>query len=511
MFIHSTSKKLAAFFSYLFIGLNSISSILLTPFLLKYLGVDEYGVYQMIYSIGQYVLILDLGIGTVMVRYLAEYLAKNDMQGLRGFAGMMSLMTLIICFIVIAVGIYIDLNIVNIFPNLPSEFIDKAHWMFNLMIIQFVFTIIDNYINGAIFAFERFVFTKIVGIIKILLVLGLTILLVYLGYGAVGVVLANTIVISMALIINIVYAYYVIGFRISIKGWDLKCLYPAMGLMLAMLLQSVVANVNSSVDKTILGIMCTPTDVAIYSIAATIITMFNTLPTVISGFFQPQVTRMVVVGTNGAELTDLVIRVGRWQFIICAAMLSGLTLFGADFLNLWVGGSFSADEIHFCLLIMLIILPFNMLPLIQNVCITILNAYDKRLHRSLILMGICVLHIFFTIIVVKGWGPIGSPLGTAISYFIGYVIVLNVYYSKVLGLEISRMFKEIFSRLWICIIFSTLLCCPFYLISVNSWGVFCIECIIFIVVLFASLLKYGFNGDERLIVQSSLNTILRRK
>ena len=77
--INSTSKKTAAIFSYIFLALNSVSAIFLTPFLLKYLGVDEYGLYQMVYSIGQYILILDLGISTVMVRYIAEteFKAKN--------------------------------------------------------------------------------------------------------------------------------------------------------------------------------------------------------------------------------------------------------------------------------------------------------------------------------------------------------------------------------------------------------------------------------------------------
>ena len=145
--------------------------------------------------------------------------------------------------------------------------------------------------------------------------------------------------------------------------------------------------VNSSADKTILGIMCKKADVTVYSIAASIITLFNTLPTVISSLFQPQVTRMVVNGASKSELTNLVIRVGRWQFVMCGLLLFGLAFFGIDFLHLWVGHRLTHDQQVFTWIIMMVILPFNMVPLVQTVCISILNAYDKRLYRSLILAG----------------------------------------------------------------------------------------------------------------------------
>lgn len=132
--INSTSKKTAAIFSYIFLALNSISAIFLTPFLLKYLGVDEYGLYQMVYSIGQYILILDLGISTIMVRYIAEYIAREDYEGMKKFSGMIAILTLLICIVVICIGFVIDYNLENIFTTLSTEDYSKSHWMFNLMI-----------------------------------------------------------------------------------------------------------------------------------------------------------------------------------------------------------------------------------------------------------------------------------------------------------------------------------------------------------------------------------------
>ena len=504
LLINSTSKKFAAILSYLYLALNSLVSILLTPFLLKYLGVEEYGLYQMIYSVGHYIMILDLGIATVMVRYVSEYQEKKDYDGMEKFAGMVAVLTFIICCVVLCVGEIVNYNLENIYTKLSTKDYIKAHWMFNLMIYQFIVTIIDNYLQGIINAYERFVFVKIMSLIKICAVFSLTIVFVHSGFGAVGIVMANAIVFTVLALFDLFYVIKMLRFHIQITHWNKTIITPVFGLMLAMLLQSVVGNVNSSVDKTILGIMCTPADVTIYSIAATIITLFNTIPTVLSGLFQPQVTRMVVKGTNGSQLTDLVIRVGRWQFILCAAFFCGLILFGMDFLNLWVGSRLSQEEMRFSLLIMFIILPFNMIPLIQTVCISILNAYDKRIYRSIILVLMSVLHIVITLIITKYWGPIGSPIGTAISFLVGYVIILNIYYARSLQLEIIRMFKEILNRSWLCVLISTILCAPLVLWQAYSWIGFISKGFIYVSLLFILFYIKGFNSEEKAIVDTFL-------
>ena len=496
-FIHSTSKKTAALLSYVNQALSTVVAIFLTPILLKYLGVDEYGLYQMVYSVGHYIMILDLGIGTVMVRYISEYRARKDKVGEENFAALIGIFTIFIALLVFGTGEILNINIENIFRNLSTSDYVKSHQMFNLMVIQFVFTVVDHYFVGIIGAHERFVFLRLTGLIKLIVSFAANILFVMLGFGAVGIVLSNTIVIVLLTIINVWYVFKQLQFRIHYHRWDFVIVKPAVGLMLAMLLQSVVGFVNSSADKTILGIMCTKADVTVYSIAASIITLFNTLPTVISGLFQPQVTRMVVHGTSKSQLTDLVIRVGRWQFMMCGLLLFGLAFFGMDFLHLWVGHKLTHDQEVFTWIIMMVILPFNMIPLVQTVCISILNAYDKRLYRSIILAGMCVINIIVSVILVKLFGPIGCPIGTAMSFLIGYAIILNIYYAKGLQLEVGRMFKEIVSKTWVCLLLAALLSSPLLLWKHYTIPIFLLKTAIFSIMFLLLMWFFGFNEEEK--------------
>lgn len=505
-FIHSTSKKTAALLSYINQGLSTVVAIFLTPILLKYLGVDEYGLYQMVYSVGHYIMILDLGIGTVMVRYISEYRARKDKDGEENFAALIAVFTVFVAILVFSAGEILNFNIENIFKNLSTSDYEKSHQMFNLMVIQFVFTVVDHFFVGIIGAHERFVFLRLTGLIKLIVSFVANILFVMLGFGAVGIVLSNTIVIILLTLINVWYVFKQLHFKIRFHRWDFVIVKPAIGLMLAMLLQSVVGFVNSSADKTILGIMCDKADVTVYSIAASIITIFNTLPTVISSLFQPQVTRMVVHGASKSQLTDLVIRVGRWQFMMCGALLFGLAFFGMDFLHLWVGHRLSQEQILFTWIIMMIILPFNMIPLVQTVCISILNAYDKRLYRSLILAGMCAINIIASVILVKAFGPIGCPIGTALSFLIGYAIILNIYYAEGLHLEVGRMFKEIVSKTWSCLLIVAILTSPLLFWNKYSIFIFLLKTSIFSISFFILMSYGGFNNEEMAIVKKILRT-----
>ena len=497
--LHSTSKKGGIVISYIALVFNTVSAILLTPILLKYLGVEEYGLYQMVYSVAHYILILDLGISTVMVRYISEFRARNDKRAEKNFAMIAGMVMAAIMVAVVLVGMAVNVNLENIYTHLTTRDYELSHRMFSFMIIQFVMTIANNYVKGVILAYERFVFSNVVNLAKLFLAFGLTVGFVCTGMGAIGIVWANTLVILLELLVNVFYVIKVLRFQVGFYSWDSVLVRGMFGLMGAMFLQSVVGHVNLMVDKTILGITCTKTDVAVYSIAATVVTLFNTIPSVMAGFFQPQTVKMVVNNASKTELTDLVIKVGRWQFVMVGAFLCGFALFGRDFITLWAG-----KEMLDAWLIVLIIMPFNMIPLVQTVCISILNAYDKRLDRSLILLGTTIVHIIFTIFLIKVMGPWGAPVGTAISYVLGYAVLMNVYYARVIHLEVRRMFSSIFRRTWVCLLLTSVVCLP-----LSHWeqvGIvpFVCKVVVFCCVFGGMLYCWGFSKTEKELVRSLL-------
>lgn len=66
------------------------------------ISIERYGLYQMVYSVAQYILILDFGISTTMVRYISMYHAHDDYESESNFAS--HCLTIVIS-VIIVVGI----------------------------------------------------------------------------------------------------------------------------------------------------------------------------------------------------------------------------------------------------------------------------------------------------------------------------------------------------------------------------------------------------------------------
>ena len=500
------SKKLAISLSYVAIVVQTISTIILTKIYVTKLGADMYGLYQMIYSVANYILILDLGISTTMIRFIAEYDQKKQEKKKENFLFHFLIIVMILVLVVIIIGVIINTNLEFIYSSLSADDLIISHQLFSIMIFQIILTLISHYLDGITLANEQYAVAKLLDTSNLVINFILIILFLKFGFGIIGISIANLIVVLMKIIILVFFDFFKLKVKIRFHGLDLKMLQPAFLLMFAMLLQSVVGNVNNSVDKTILGIMSTKNEVAIYAIAATFITIFNSLPYSISAVYQTTATKLVVSGADNEQLTNFVIKPGRFQLIITGGFIIGFLLLGREFIICWTG----KKMINAWLYALIIMIP-NAIPLVQNTCNLILNAMDKRIYRSLILTCITLINIVLTIFFIKWFGPIGAPIATAISYIIGHIILMNLYYYFKLHLDIFKMFRGILKKISTSIIITFLLNLPLYFLNSNgNWILLLIKMLIFVIIYFIILLIYGFNIEEKTMV-NNIYTKIRKK
>lgn len=66
-----------ALLSYILIVLNAVYGLLITPYILSRLGTVEYGMYKTVASLSSSLMILDLGLGGTVTRYIAKYKSDN--------------------------------------------------------------------------------------------------------------------------------------------------------------------------------------------------------------------------------------------------------------------------------------------------------------------------------------------------------------------------------------------------------------------------------------------------
>ena len=439
----SKQIKWGVFLTYIQMFLSAIISLFCTPIIINLLGKSEHGLYNLASSIISYLSLFSLGFGASYIRFYSRYKKNNDEDGIKKLNGLFLTVFIILGLIVAVAGTILINNVEVLFNSTYSQAdLNLARKLmifltFN-MALSFPMSVFQSYISSQ----ERFIFQKTLNLFKTILSPILNIVLLFLGFGSIGMVLVTTVIAIAVDIINIFYCFKKLNFKVKFGRIDFKLLKEIFAFSLFLAINLLVDQINGQTDKLILGKMISATAVSIYAVADTIRHLYVTLSTSISSVFVPTVHRIVNSNKDAKEidenLTNLFIKIGRIQYFILALVLTGFIFFGYRFIVLWVGSDYSITYY----MILLLIIP-STVPLIQNIAIEVQRAKNKHKFRSLVFLGIAICNLVISIFLCKVMGIIGVVLGTLIANILGQIITMNIYYHKKLGLNIIKFWKEI--------------------------------------------------------------------
>lgn len=432
-------KKIGVVLSYLVIVLNMLVGITYTPFLIRMLGQSEYGLYSIVYSVISYLTVMDMGFGNAIVIYTARYINQGNKEKQDKLHGMFMAIYCVIGIIAAILGIILYFNVNLLFGNsmTPTE-ISEAKTMMLILTFNLVATFPLSIFGNIIVAYEKFIVSKIIKIIQIILQPMLMIPLLLLGYKAIAMVIVITIVNIFCLILNAIVAIRKLNVKIKFQGFDIKLLKEIFAYSFFIFLNQIIDRVNWSMDQFILGSIAGTVATAIYAVASQLNNMYMNFSTAISGVLLPQVTKMEDNKASDKEFTDVFIRTGRLQYILMALIITGFVLFGQVFVNWWAGAGYEDSYYIACILMV----PLT-IPLIQNIGLSILQAKNLYKYRTIIFFFIAILNIAVSVPLTKIYGGIGAAIGTSLALILGQCIILNIYYHKKVGINVIEFWKSI--------------------------------------------------------------------
>ena len=165
-----TEVKWGALISYLLIIINACYGFLVTPYIISAIGEADYGVYKTITSLSASVMILDLGLGSTVMRYVAKYRSDNQESKINGFVSMALGEATIIIGVLAAVSAALYMLIPTIYSDglIDSE-IALAKKLFAILAVNMMFHFLENILNGIISGYNKFTFANGLKLIRILL------------------------------------------------------------------------------------------------------------------------------------------------------------------------------------------------------------------------------------------------------------------------------------------------------------------------------------------------------
>ncbi len=486
--------KWGALLSYVLIILNTLYGLFLTPYILGRLGDSEFGIYKTIASFTSSLMVLDLGLGGTLLRYISKFRADKQESEIPNYIAMCFLQAAVIILFIagLCFGLYFFID--NIFSKgLATNEIAKAKELFVYLSIGICAHVFENVLNGIITGYNRFTFANGLKVISIFLKIALILLLLLLFSNALVLVLVDLSITIFLILVELIYITFKLKVKVKLKKWDNVLFKSSFLYTILLFITSIAAQINGNLDNVVIGALIGSRAVTVYSMGLLIFAMFEHLSTAISSVMLPTVTKVLKNDDEALSNTkSLIVKVGRIQFSLLGMALVGFIVLGKYFVNIWLGAGF--EDVY---LIVLILISPALLELSVNVCLSILRAKNDLGFRTLILFSTTILNAIITIVGTYYWNYYAAAIGTAISFFIGSVIIMNIYYYKKYKFNMINIYKQIFGKIWICLILSGILSYISTILVDGALLKLIIGVISFMIVYVITMFTFGFNVEEK--------------
>lgn len=440
--------KTGTLLSYVQMVLSVIIGIVYTPVMIRLLGQHEYGLYNTVASTISMLSVLSLGFNSGYIRFYARYKKEKRTEATYRLNGMFLLIFSLIGIIAFLCGIYLTNHLQLVFSKgLTPEEYGIARILMLLLTVNLAVSFPMSVFQTIISAHERFVYLKMLGLLRTVLGPMLTLPVLLMGYGSVGMVAVTLVVSFITDLSYLLYTTKRLQERFLFGSFESGLLKSLLGYSGFIALNIIIDQINWNIDKTLLGRFRGTAEVAVYSVGFSLYHYYMLISTSISGVFTPRIHRIYNEWKEQPEeldrrFTELFIRVSRIQYLVLGLVASGAALFGQVFIHFWVGDGF--ENAYFVAL--LLIFPAS-IALIQSLGIEIQRAENKHHFRSIVYAFMALINLGLSIWLCQKYGAVGSAIGTSISLIVANGLLMNMYYYKKCGIDIPLFWKNMMRML----------------------------------------------------------------
>ena len=500
---NSTQLKWGVLISYVAIGINIITGLFYTPWMIHTIGRENFGLYTLSLSVIT-LFLFDFGLSTTVTRFISKYIAEGRQDKANQCYGLVYRLYLVLDIILLAVLVGVYFFIPQIYKELTPIEIEKFKVVYCMTSLYSILSFPFIPLNGILMAYERVIQLKLCDVAHKLIIVGAMSICLISGFGLYALVAVNAIsgIITILLKLECVRRYTTQ--RINWSYYNHSEFKEIVGYSGWITVISFAQRCIFSLAPTILGALSGSTSIAILGIAVTLEGYTYTFANAMNGVFLPKVSRIMFQG-NG-DVLPLMTRIARLQIYVIGLLVLGIVCFGREFIILWVGKDFT--ESYLCAI--LIIAP-SLIQLPQEIGLQAIYAKNrvKPLAVVFICMAICSLILSF--ILAKPFGT----LGIGISVFFAYILRtfgMDYILFRDLNINLISFFRDSFGKLIIPLI----ICLGIglvisYLVPHYSWYSLIFKIMLFCFSYTIVMYYLAMNDNEKSIILAPVRKIMRIK
>lgn len=498
---NTAQLKIGIIISYIAIGINILTGLLYTPWMINSIGKENFGLYTLSLSVIS-LFVFDFGLSSSVTRFISKYLAEGRQDKANQCYGLVYRLYFLLDVILFLILLSVFFFIPYIYIELTPDEIEKFKVVYCITSFYSILSFPFIPVNGILIAHEKVIQLKLCEVAHKLIIVGAMSICLFLGFGLYALVLINAIagIISIILKLFCVNKYTKQG--INWRYFNLKEFKEIINYSGWVTIISLAQRCIFNIAPSILGILSGSKAIAILGIAITMEGYAYTFANAMNGVFLPKVSRIIYQGDG--NVLPLMIRVARLQILAIGFVISGIICFGENFIQLWVGNSFK--ESYICTVLIVIPILFQ-LP--QEIGLQAI--YAKKILKPLakVFIYMAIANIIISFILAK---PLGAT-GIAISVFFAYML-RTIGMDLILYKDLKINILEFFRNTYLSMFLSFILCLCFgYIIStiylLGGWLDFIIKGTCFTILYFIIMYNLAMNKYEREIIISPIKRLLK--
>lgn len=418
-------------------------SFVLTPFLIHSLGSSAYGIWVLMlsFSVYGYLSLFSLGLQGALVKHVAEYRARNELENTSEVfrAGLLFLSAVgVLAFIVLLV--FASLLLERVF-HIPSSYVAVSRTLLGIVAAQALFDFPGLAFAGVIEGVQRYDILALLELARSTLFAGAAIISVSNGYGmlSLGIIVLGLSILNTALMalvaLRLVPSLCLFG-RISYQN----CL-PTVRLSGKLFLLRLNAVIYSQMDKAILAAMITTTVLSNYDVVARFHSLASLTMGLLSSVLMPT-SAALYAAEDSTRLKALFLTGTKYSAALAVPLSLILMILARPLIYFWVGEEYVADSS-----LVRVALAYTLFWVLVQVGWNIMIGMDKTGAILRIQLATTGVNLFLSIVMTSYMGIVGVFLGTLIGNAAAAMCYMCLFL-KALGVNATEFVREVIMKVY---------------------------------------------------------------
>ncbi len=404
--------------NYLKFLIRMVVVFLMTPYIIKQIGVEEFGLWSLVYAIIGLFGLLDFGFATAAIKYVGEAFGARDFSRLNQAISSLTTVYLLIGFVCLLL-VFLLASPLSGFFEIPQG--HAGNFTTILIIVglfvalSFPLSIYKAILIGS--GYQSFI--SLFEVSMVLVNAGLVVYLLENGYGIIGMAWSAALTTLGSLLLAIpVVKRKVPEIQITFSIISFSRIRELMSFSVYQFITNIAVLLVMGIDPIVVGMFLPLSAVALYSIAGRIGEYSFLLNKQFSNALTPLISQ-----AQGGKRDDLIRRIlldgTRFLMAIALPFLALLYFYAPNIIHVWVGPDFA--ESSELLRILLIAIFFSTLQLNAS---SVLAMTGHHRFLALTMMISALLNFVLSVILVQFMGLAGVALATLIASFTMEMLII---------------------------------------------------------------------------------------